>query len=138
MAFSLNRVTLIGNIGKDPETRFTTSNLAVTSFSVATQHGYKGKDGNWVNNTDWANVVAWSLSDFIRDNLKKGSKVYVEGRLTTRSYDDKEGNKRYVTEVIADTSKIILLDSKNDNPDFSQSDSGSLKPEVEDNDDLVF
>ena len=136
--FSLNRVSLIGNIGKDPETKFTTNNIAVTNFSIATQHSYKGKDGNWVNNTDWTNIVAWQLSDFIRDSLVKGSKVYVEGRLTTRSYDDKDGNKRYVTEVIADSSKIILLDKKENSPDFSQADNAAFNKPAEDDGDLPF
>ena len=133
--FSLNRISLIGNIGKDPETKFTTNNIAVTNFSIATQYSYKGKDGNWVNNTDWTNIVAWQLNDFLRDSLVKGSKVYVEGRLTTRSYDDKDGNKRYVTEVIADSSKIIPLDRKENNTDFSQADNAAFNKPADDNED---
>jgi len=136
--FSLNRVLLIGNLGKDPETRITTNNISVTSFSIATQHSYKGKDGNWVNNTDWTNIVAWQLNDFLRDSLVKGSRVYVEGRLTTRSYDDKDGNKRYITEVVADSSKIILLDKKDNNADFSQADNAAFNKPADDNGDLPF
>jgi len=102
MAFSLNRITLIGNLGKDSETRFTTNNNAVTSFTLATTYSYKGKEGNWINETTWHNVIAWSLSDYMREALKKGKKFYVEGRLSKREYTDKEGIKRYMTEVVAE------------------------------------
>jgi single-strand DNA-binding protein len=101
---------LIGNLGQDAETRFTTNNTAITNFSVATTHSYKGKDGNWVNETTWHNIIAFSLSDYMKDNLKKGKKVYVEGRLSKRDYTDKEGIKRYVTEVV--TERIIPLDGR--------------------------
>jgi len=109
MAFSLNKIMLIGNLGKDAETRFTTNNISVTSFSLATTYGYKGKDGNWQNETTWHNIVAFNLSDYFKENLKKGKKVYVEGRLTKRDYTDKEGVKRYSTDIISE--KIIPLDS---------------------------
>lgn len=115
MAFSLNKIMLIGNLGQDAETRFTASNLSVTSFSLATTNSYKGKDGNYVNETTWHNIVAYSLSDFYKDVLKKGKKVYVEGRLSKRDYTDKEGNKRYVTEVIVSPNGIIPLEGKSDN-----------------------
>ena len=111
MAFSLNKATLIGNLGRDPETRFaTTNNLAITTFSIATTNSYKGKDGNWVNDTTWHNLVAYNLSDYFKESLKKGSKVYVEGRIQNRDYLDKEGKKRYVSEIIVD--KIIPLDAR--------------------------
>jgi len=140
MAFSINKVILVGTIGRDPETRFTTSNSSVTSFSVATDDNYKGKDGNWVKQTDWTNIIAWQLSDYLKDNLKKGGKVYVEGKLKIRSYDDKEGNKKYITEVIADSSKIIPLDAKNNSsgPDFSQADNAALNKDDEINNPLPF
>jgi single-strand DNA-binding protein len=139
MAFSLNRIQLIGNLGRDSETRFTASNLSVTSFTLATTYGYKGKDGNWQNETTWHNIVAFSLSDFMKENLKKGKKFYVEGRLTKRDYTDKEGIKRYSTDVIAD--KIIPLESG-----FSQqqqagdeTNNNEVKDlQVEENDDLPF
>jgi single-strand DNA-binding protein len=115
MAFSLNKVMLIGNLGQDAETRFTANNLSVTSFSVATTYSYKGKDGNYVNETTWHNVVAFGLSDYYKDVLKKGKKVYVEGRLSKRDYTDKEGVKRYITEIVAEKfGGIIPLDSKGD------------------------
>jgi len=110
MAFSLNKVMLIGNLGNDAETRFTTNNLSVTSFSVATTNSYKGKDGNWVNETTWHNVVSFNLPDFYKESLKKGKKFYVEGRIQKRDYTDKEGVKRYVTEVISE--KLIPLEGR--------------------------
>jgi single-strand DNA-binding protein len=109
MAFSLNKIMLIGNLGKDCETRFTTNNISVTSYTMATTFGYKGKDGNWVNETTWHNLVSFNLSDYMKENLKKGKKFYIEGRVHKRDYTDKEGIKRYVTEVITD--KLIPLDS---------------------------
>lgn len=93
---------LIGNLGQDAESRFTTNNVSVTTFSLATTRSYKGKDGNWVNETTWHNVVSYNLPDFYKDQLKKGKKFYVEGRLSKRDYTDKEGVKKYVTEVISD------------------------------------
>ena len=113
MAFSLNKVMLIGNLGQDAETRFTTNNLSVTSFSIATSNSYKGKDGNWVNETTWHNIVSFSLPDFLKDSLKKGKKFYVEGRLQKRDYTNKEGVKVYVTEVISE--KLIPLDAREGN-----------------------
>jgi single-strand DNA-binding protein len=119
MAFSLNKIMLIGNLGKDAETRFTTTNMSVTSFTLATTYGYKGKDGNWVNETTWHNIVAWSLSDYFKNNLKKGKKFYIEGRLQKRDYTDKDGIKRYSVDVVAE--KIIPLESGQ----FEQSSGGS-------------
>jgi len=127
MAFSLNKVMLIGNLGQDAETRFTASNLSVTSFSVATTYNYKGKDGNYVNETTWHNVVAFGLSDYYKDVLKKGKKVYVEGRLSKRDYTDKEGVKKYVTEVVADKfSGIIPLDSKGEGNSINETESSNI------------
>jgi single-strand DNA-binding protein len=110
LAFTLNKVMLIGNLGNDAETRFTTNNLAVTSFSVATTNSYKGKDGNWVNETTWHNIISWNLPDFYKDALKKGKKFYVEGRIQKRDYTDKDGVKRYVTEIISE--KLIPLEGR--------------------------
>lgn len=122
MAFSLNKIQLIGNLGGDAEHRFTTNNVSVTSFSLATTYSYRNKDGNWVNETTWHNVVAYGLSDFFKDNLKKGRKFYVEGRLTKKDYTDKEGIKRYMTEVVADRyNGLIPLDAKDSNESQSSS-----------------
>lgn len=138
MAFSLNKIMLIGNLGKDAETRFTTNNLAVTNFTLATNHRYKGKNGDWVSETTWHNITAFNLSDYFKDALKKGKKFYVEGRLTKRDYTDKDGVKRYSTDVYAE--KLIPLESSGDSVDENQNDnSGSNEPpHVADNDDLPF
>lgn len=123
MAFSLNKIQLIGNLGQDAETRFSTNNTAITTYSVATTHSYKGKDGNWVNETTWHNIVSFSLSDYMKDNLKKGKKIYVEGRLNKRDYTDKEGIKRYITEVVSE--RIIPLDSREGSGSFNNDQGGS-------------
>jgi single-strand DNA-binding protein len=140
MAFSLNKIMLIGNLGKDAETRFTTNNLSVTNFTLATTNSYKGKDGNWVNDTTWHNIVSFNLSDYFKDNLKRGKKFYVEGRLSKRDYTDKDGIKRYVTEVISE--KIIPLESSGDNASAGEDNSGSSNSipdvQVDENEDLPF
>jgi single-strand DNA-binding protein len=138
MAFSLNKVMLIGNLGKDCETRFTTNNVSITSFTMATTHSYKGKDGNWVNETTWHNVVSFSLSDYMKENLKKGKKFYVEGRISKRDYTDKEGIKRYFSEVISE--KLIPLDSSGDGGANGNEEISSSEPSIEtdENSDLPF
>ena len=112
MARSLNKVMLIGNLGKDPELRYTPSGVAVATFTVATNESWKDQDGNLQERTEWHNVVAWrKLAEVCGEWLKKGKKVYVEGRIQTRSYDDKNtGAKKYITEIVADN--MIMLDGK--------------------------
>jgi len=112
MSRSLNKVMLIGNLGKDPELRYTTSGVAVATFSVATSESWKDQDGNMQERTEWHNIVAWrKLAEICGEWLKKGKKVYIEGRIQTRSYDDKNtGAKKYITEVVADN--MIMLDGK--------------------------
>lgn len=104
---SVNKVILIGHLGRDAETRFTPQGVAVTSFSVATSRRWKDQQsGDWKEDTNWSDVVLWRAEN-LANYLTKGKQVYVEGRLQTRSYDDKDGNKRYKTEVIAED--VILL-----------------------------
>jgi single-strand DNA-binding protein len=104
---SVNKVILIGHLGKDAETKFTPSGVAKTTFSVATSRRWKDQQsGEWKEETDWANVVLWR-SENVANYLQKGKQIYVEGRLSTRSYDDKDGNKKWITEVVAD--EVILL-----------------------------
>ena len=112
MARSLNKVMLIGNLGKDPELRYTTSGVAVATFCLATNESWKDQDGNLQERTEWHNIVAWrKLAEICGEWLKKGKKVYIEGRIQTRSYDDKNtGTKKYMTEIVADN--MIMLDSK--------------------------
>ncbi len=138
MAFSLNKIMLIGHLGKDCETRFTTNNISVTSFSLATNYRYKGKDGNWVDETTWHNVTCFNLSDYFKENLKKGKKFYVEGRISKRDYTDKDGIKRYFTDVISE--KLIPLDGGGESSFNGSNDSSVSEPSVEtdDNNDLPF
>ncbi|PID59553.1 MAG: single-stranded DNA-binding protein [Ignavibacteriae bacterium] len=144
MAFSLNKIMLIGNLGQDAEHRFTQNNTEVSSFSLATQNSYKGKDGNWVNETTWHNIVLFGASDFLKSNLKKGKKFYVEGRLNKRDYENKDGQKVYITEVIADKFNIIPLDSAggldNYNNNYSQQSNNQvpIDSSEKEEDDLPF
>ena len=104
---SVNKVLLIGNLGRDAETKFTPSGAAVTRFSVATQRRWKDQASNdWKEETNWTNVTLWRQEN-LANYLTKGKQVYVEGRLQTRSYDDKDGKKVYATDVVAD--EVILL-----------------------------
>jgi single-strand DNA-binding protein len=104
---SVNKVILIGHLGRDAETKFTPSGAAATRFSVATSRRWKDQQsGEWKEETNWSNVVLWR-SEKLAEYLQKGKQVYVEGRLQTRSYDDKDGKKVYATEVVAD--EVILL-----------------------------
>ncbi len=97
----VNKVILVGNLGKDPEVRHLDNGRAVANFPLATSETYKNKQGERVTNTEWHNVVLWTpLAEIAERFLKKGGQVYIEGKLTTRSWDDQEGNKRYTTEVV--------------------------------------
>jgi single-strand DNA-binding protein len=109
MAKSVNKVILVGNLGKDPEVKYTSTGTPVAKFSLATNEGYKDKSGQWQDRTEWHNIVAWQrLAEIVGEYVKKGSKVYIEGRLQTSSWDDKEtGQKKYKTEIIAND--LVLL-----------------------------
>lgn len=110
MPKGLNRVTLIGNLGKDPEMKYTTNGTAVANFSLATSESWKDDSGQKQERTEWHNIVVWrKLAEVCAEYLKKGSRVYLEGKIQTRSYDDKNGVKRYVTEIVM--SEMIMLDS---------------------------
>ncbi|WP_031497514.1 single-stranded DNA-binding protein [Bryobacter aggregatus] len=107
MARSVNKVILIGNLGRDAETKFTPQGIAVSRFSIATTRRIKDSgSGDWKDETDWNNVVLWR-NENLAQYLTKGKQVYIEGRLQTRSYEDKDGNKKYSTEVIAE--EVMLL-----------------------------
>jgi single-strand DNA-binding protein len=111
MARSVNKVILIGNLGKDAETKFTPSGVSVTSFTIATSRRSKdSQTGEWKDATDWHNVVVWKAEN-IATYLLKGKQVYVEGRLQTRTYDDKDGQKKYFTEVVCEAFDVMLLGS---------------------------
>lgn len=111
MSRTLNKVMLIGNVGKDPEVNFTPSGVKVAQFRLATSESWKDKEGAIQEHTDWHTVIAWrGLADVVEKLVRRGSRVYVEGKIQSRSFDDKEGHKRYVTEIVADN--ILLLDVK--------------------------
>ena len=109
MAKSVNKVILIGNLGKDPEVKYTPSGTAMAKFSLATNESYKDKSGEFQERTEWHNIVAWQrLAEIAGEYLKKGRSVYIEGRIQTRSWDDKtSGQKKYMTEIVAND--LVLL-----------------------------
>ncbi len=105
---SLNKVQLIGRLGKNPEVRYTASGAAVANFTMATNESWVGKDGQKNEKTEWHNIVAWGkLGEICGEYLAKGKQVYIEGRLTTRSWEGRDGNKRYTTEIRAEN--MIML-----------------------------
>ena len=105
---SVNKVILVGNLGKDPELKYTPSGAAVATFSLATSERYKDKQGEQQEKTEWHNIVAWrQLAEICGKYLHKGKQVYIEGRLQHRSYDDRDGNKRYITEIVADQMQML-------------------------------
>ncbi|MCL5264855.1 MAG: single-stranded DNA-binding protein [Chloroflexi bacterium] len=111
MAGSLNKVMIIGNVGRDPEMRYTQSGAPVTSFSVAASRRWTTPEGEQREETEWFNVVTWNkLAETANRYVAKGSKVYIEGRLQTRSWEGQDGQKRYRTEVVANS--LIMLDSR--------------------------
>lgn len=153
-----NKVSLIGHLGKDPEVRRLESGAVVAKFSLATSESYKDKAGEWQSITEWHDIISWrSLAERAERDLKKGSLVFVEGKLTTRKWQDKEGNNRYTTEVVAQILKPLdkrensgggnfggfpsAMDEKpatkqfEDSTGKSQNDQNSA---VEDDDDLPF
>jgi len=104
----LNRVMIIGNLGRDPEIRYTQAGTAAASFKVATTERFKGKDGQMQDQTEWHRVTAWGrLAEICGEYLHKGSKVYIEGKLQTRKWTDKDGGERYTTEIVAREMKML-------------------------------
>lgn len=118
MSRTLNKVMLIGNVGRDPEIKYTPSGIPVTSFRLATSETWKDRDGNMQEHTDWHTIVAWrGLAEVISKLVKKGSRVYIEGRIQTRSFEDKTGNKRHVVEILAENMLRLETRKKGDNHD---------------------
>ncbi|HTP66958.1 MAG TPA: single-stranded DNA-binding protein [Geobacteraceae bacterium] len=108
---SVNKVFLIGNLGRDPEVRYTGSGTAVASLSLATTERFKNKKGEWEERTEWHNVIFWGrLAEIAGEHLSKGKTVYVEGRLQTRKWQDRDGKDRYTTEIVAD--KMVMMSRK--------------------------
>ncbi len=105
---SVNKVILVGNVGKDPETRYLDESTAITKFPMATSETYKNKSGERVSNTEWHNIVLWrGLAQVAEKYVKKGTQIYIEGRIKTRSYDDADGNKKYITEIVGDQMQLL-------------------------------
>lgn len=124
---SLNKAMIIGRLGQDPDVRYTQSNTAVANLSVATSERYKDKSGEWVENTEWHRVVAWGrLAEICQEYLKKGSQVYIEGPIQTRSWEGKDGQTKYTTEIKALT--MTMLDSKGSGGGSVPEKSGNAQP----------
>jgi len=105
---SVNKVILIGNVGQDPEVRHLDKDVTVANFSLATSESYTAKNGEKVTTTEWHNIVVWrGLAKVVEQYVNKGDKLYIEGRIRTRSWDDKDGNKRYTTEIYADNLEML-------------------------------
>jgi len=117
----VNKVILVGNLGKDPEVKHLENGIAVAKFPIATSESYKDKSGNRVDQTEWHNIVMWrGLAEVAEKYLRKGNQIYIEGKLRSRSWEDTEGVKRYTTEIVAD--QMTMLGTKADNE--SQNSSG--------------
>ena len=137
----VNKVILIGNLGKDPEVRYLDSGIAVANFSLATTESYKNKEGKRVSQTEWHNVVLWrGLAEVAEKWLKKGSSVYIEGKIRNRKWEDKDGNTRYTTEILADN--MTMLGKKDaGSSETSESTTTTTEesiPQEEKGDDLPF
>jgi len=105
---AVNKVILVGNLGKDPELRYTPSGAAVASFPLATSERFKNRNGEQQERTEWHNIVVWrNLAEICGKYLHKGKQIYIEGRIQTRSYDDRDGNRRYITEIVADQMQML-------------------------------
>lgn len=111
MARALNKVMLIGNVGKSPEIKYTPSGIPVAHFKLATSETWRDKEGTFCEHTDWHNIVAWrGLAEVVSKIIDKGTRIYVEGKIRTRKFDDKNNVRRFYVEIIAEN--ILLLDSK--------------------------
>ena len=130
----INKVILLGNVGKDPEVKYFDNESSVANFSLATSETYTNKNGEKVTNTEWHNVQAWrGLAKVVEKYVKKGDLIYIEGRIKTRSYDDKDGNKKYITEILVDEMKMLGSRGNKDNVGYNSTSSNSISSSVQDN-----
>ncbi|HUX06664.1 MAG TPA: single-stranded DNA-binding protein [Acidobacteriota bacterium] len=137
MARSVNKVILIGNLGRDPEVRYTTGGTPVANFSIATSEQWKNADGEQQEHTEWHNLVAFRrLAEICSEYLRKGSRIYVEGKIRSRSWDGKDGQKHYRTEVIIDD--MMMLDSRGEPGKAAGGDTGGFQPDEISDDDIPF
>jgi single-strand DNA-binding protein len=144
---SVNKVILVGNLGKDPELRYTPSGTAVCTFSLATSERFKNKQGEQQERTEWHNIVVWAgLAEICGKYLTKGKQIYIEGRIQNRSYDDRDGNKRYITEIVANEMQMLSRagdqqggggrpSSSSSEEDYSQA---PAEPQFNPDDDIPF
>ena len=133
----VNKVILIGNLGRDPELKYLEGNIARVSFSLATSDSYKDKAGNRVDQTEWHNIIMWrGLAESAEKLLKKGTQVYIEGKLQTRQWNDKEGNKRNITEIVAESFNILQRRDAGTNPNTNEG--GDTSFDKQDSGDLPF
>ncbi len=146
---SVNKAILVGNVGKDPEIRYLESGTPVCNFTLATNETYTNKSGEKITSTEWHNIVLWrGLAEIAEKYIKKGAQLYIEGRIRTRSFDDKEGNKKYITEIVGDNMQMLGRKAdqssspspsssvqSNQNEDYSQKNTGV---QAEEEDDLPF
>jgi single-strand DNA-binding protein len=139
---SVNKAILIGNLGADPELRYTASGTAVAGFNMATTERYKDKNGELQERTEWHSIVCWGrLGELANEYLKKGRSVYIEGRIQTRNYEDKDGIKRYRTEIVAQQMQFLGGRGQGDQQSTSTETASSSPSEPElpsDDDDLPF
>jgi len=140
----VNKVILIGNVGKDPDVRYLEGNVPVAHFPLATSETYRNRDGEKVTQTEWHNIVVWrGLAKVVEDYVKKGQALYIEGKIRSRSYEDKTGNKRYITEIVADNLQMLGRRGDSESTAPAADSSAPESPETPDNnvsgeDDLPF
>ena len=139
----VNKVILVGNLGKEPEVRYLDSGVAVANFTLATTENYKNKQGERVSQTEWHNIVLWrGLAEVAENWLKKGSSIYVEGKIRNRKWEDKEGVTRYTTEILGDNMTMLggnrSTEGATENKENVKKDSESPNSKVDESDDLPF
>jgi single-strand DNA-binding protein len=138
---SVNKVILIGNLGKDPELKFTPSGVAVAKFPMATTEKFKDADGNMQDHTEWHNIVLWRRqAELANEYLKKGSPVYIEGRIRSRSWEDQNGQKRYMTEIVCDRMQFLgrKSEGQSDESEGEPPAASGKKETIEEENDLPF
>ena len=143
---SVNKAILIGNLGADPEVRYTPSGTAVANFNIATHEQWTNRDGEKEERTEWHRIVAWSrLGEICGEYLRKGSQIYIEGKIQTRAWEDRDGNKRYTTEVVGDNMTMLGKRSDDSGDQGSSTPAGKsdepfndVDPSSKENDDLPF
>ena len=139
MSRTLNKVMLIGNVGKDPDVNFTPTGVKVAQMRLATSETWKDKDGFVQEHTDWHTIIAWrGLADVVEKMVRRGSRLYVEGKIQSRSFEDREGNKRYVIEIIAEN--VLVLDARRPETNFDAESTSaqSEQPAMQRGEDIPF